>query len=127
MPIRLDRPYSIPQMRSIGRSDDTERLYQLEEKRDKAIRAAAEELLKVLLQFGAVGADARYFQDALPEALFNTLEAHDSQASLLAALAFVEWYRINKAEVYSRAKLRFDEQYRLGGQNYDHDATPDGV
>lgn len=107
MPIRIDRPYTVPTMRRIGKSDDTERLYQLEEKRDKAIRATTEELLKVLLLFGAVAADARYFQDALPESLFNVLEAHDHRASLLAALAFVEWYRVNRPDAWQEATERF--------------------
>lgn len=88
--------YKAPILRPIGRSDDSEKLYRLEEKRDQAVRAATEELHALLLKHDIVSGLAKnasvYFGYILPESLMNLLEAQDRRAALMACLSFIAHY-----------------------------------
>jgi hypothetical protein len=79
----VNRPaYRYPVNPFIGQQRETKRLYALEEKRNRAIRAAAEELQKVL-ELGD------FWREALPEALLSVLESYDRRAAYLAAKAYI--------------------------------------
>jgi sulfate adenylyltransferase subunit 1 (EFTu-like GTPase family) len=77
----------------IGRGEDTEKLYQLEEKRNKYIKLAAEELGKVLCHSGK-----DYWYKTMPEALLSILENFDTQASTMAAEAYLDKQALKKQE-----------------------------
>jgi hypothetical protein len=67
----------------IPRNEDTERLYELERKRNDAFQAAAEELQKVC-------SFEHFWQEAVPEAMLNILEGWDHNAAILGAIAYLE-------------------------------------
>ena len=74
----------IPRLIRIGQSDETERLYQLEEKRAKAIQVAAKELA-VVLEHGP----EEFWQRTMSQALFDMLETTQKEAALAAAVGFL--------------------------------------
>ena len=59
------------------------KLYQLEERRNASLRAAAEELGKVL-------GLTEYWTEMLPEAIYALLDQHDHSAGEIACIAFLE-------------------------------------
>lgn len=67
----------------IGRSEATERLYDLESKRDKAFKAATKELQEVM-QWD------HFWYEAVPEALLSMLEGWDHNAAQLGARTYLE-------------------------------------
>jgi hypothetical protein len=78
-------PYVKPVGAHLTFSPKTRRLYELEERRAQAIKEAAKELGRVL------GHDEREFwHRSMPEALLQVLEHFDTQASRLAAVAYLE-------------------------------------
>lgn len=82
---KINPQYKKPSGVFIGRGDNTEQLYRLEEKRSQAIRAAAQSLGKVL------GFDEKEFWTrTLPEELYNILESYDVDAAKVAAIAYLE-------------------------------------
>lgn len=86
--------YTIPQMRRIGRGDDTEKLYNAEDRRLHAHSQARVALAGVLKQYGL---RCHEYADANPESIFSFLESQDANASILACFAFIQWYRENRA------------------------------
>lgn len=76
----MTKEYRKPMGGYIG--SDAKKLYQLEEKRNDAINAAAEELQKVL------GLED-YWREAVPEALLSILTSYDKKAATLACEAFL--------------------------------------
>lgn len=124
--------YTVPTMRRIGRGSDTEKLYRLEHDRDNAVRMAAAELARVLRSYGVIERDATqgtpYYTDVLPEALFSLLEGEDTSAALLAALAFVDWYRINRTETYETVFRHFSEHRAImNGHMVNHECPACGL
>lgn len=89
-------------MRPIG--DGATLLYALEEKRQNAIRAAAEEHGRVL---GYTSKE--YWTRSLPEQLAQVLEANDSRAALVAAVAYLN----EEAEMIAMTRQRYLECHRL--------------
>jgi len=77
------RYYRIPINPFIPRNADTEKLYELERKRDDAFMAATEELQEVL------GLD-HFWQEAVPEAFLSMLQGWDHNAAQLAAVIYLQ-------------------------------------
>lgn len=74
--------YQEPQRIRIGHHD---KLYSLEEDRNRVIERCAREWAKIR------GIDdGRYWVETLPQALFDTLEAYDPRIATLAAVAFIK-------------------------------------
>lgn len=76
--------YVSPKGPRIDRYDETERLYQLEEKRSMAIRNAAEELAKV---FGH--SKEEFWYVTMPEELMTVLDNYTPELSKVAAEAYL--------------------------------------
>lgn len=79
------RTYNKPTGQHIGRGESTERLYRLEEKRNKAIKEAATELAQVLGH-----SVHEFWQSTMPEELLSILDSFDTFAATLAARAYLE-------------------------------------
>jgi len=77
------KEYRRPTGPYLYRTNQTEKLYALERKRDDAFDAAAKELGKVLdLE--------EFWYEVLPEAILSFLEAWDHKAATLAAEVYLE-------------------------------------
>ena len=74
-----------PQRTFISAGKTSERLYKLEDKRSEAIKACAEEWAKLM----KVPED-RYWEQTLPQALFDTLESYEVAAAAIAAEQFLK-------------------------------------
>lgn len=81
----IAKQYVKPTNPFIGRGDETEALYQREEKRDETFRAAAESLGRVLKH-----EPKEFWVKTLPEALYSLLDHWDHHAGELACIAFLE-------------------------------------
>ena len=77
--------YIEPGSHFISRSDETEKLYRLEEKRNVAIKDCATEWAKI----NAVPQE-EFWTQSLPQALFDLLQSFDSKAAEMAALAYLK-------------------------------------
>jgi hypothetical protein len=74
-----------PQRIRIGRGKSTDRLYDLEEKRQAAIEACAKEWAKVR------GVDdGRYWIETLPQQLFDIMESYDPYIAITACEGFLK-------------------------------------
>lgn len=73
-----------PQKVFIPRNKDTEKLYQLEEKRAQVIIECAEEWQKV------TGTKGDFWSEIMPQSLFDILSSYGSWVSTQAARAFLE-------------------------------------
>lgn len=69
------------------RREEARKLYELEEARDAAIKAAAKELQHFIAQRD--GRDVSFWGEAMPEALLNILDSFVRDASINAAIAFL--------------------------------------
>lgn len=106
------RQYRVPGMQRVDRGSDTERLYTEESRRGSVMERIGEEWLKLAAKFGwhpsPLNKREHLYTHAMPQVLFDTLESFDTNASLLAALAFVEYHRrrdperVAEAEAYTR-------------------------
>lgn len=89
----LDEGYKMPTSPRIGRIRETEKLYRIEDKRNDLITESAEEL-KELYAHSNLENHRHMYQDiwkeAIPEQLRNVLESFDTNASILAAVSFLE-------------------------------------
>jgi len=83
MKAKTEPKYRKPVGTWVGKNEETERLYELEEERDKAFKAAAKELQKIM-KF------KHFWQVAVPEALLSMLEGWDHNAAALGAQAYLE-------------------------------------
>jgi hypothetical protein len=97
-------------MRKIGRGEDTEKLYLAEAKASEALGAAARRLEEVLIAHGLIGPEVHHYMDVRPEAIFTLLESQESGAALVACLAFLDWYRANRQDVFRRALADWETQ-----------------
>jgi hypothetical protein len=104
--------YEIPHLLRLERGPSTEKLYQHEHAAVEAIKRATSELLAVLgeAQQPAAGAARRFWMRGLPLELFTILESFDADASIAAAVGFLEYQRsrhgadrVAKAEARARA------------------------
>jgi len=73
----------------IGRSEETQKLYELEEKAGEMIQRASLELGRVMKKQGKEDLQDIY-RELLPEELLTILDTFDLQASILASTAFLE-------------------------------------
>jgi hypothetical protein len=86
-----------PRMMRISNTPGNQRFYDLEEDRNRAIRACAAEWIEVMKRSNQpiTQLNTPFFpmEDvAIPQALFDALEAHSPVAALTAASAFLEHY-----------------------------------
>lgn len=79
-----DRKCMIPQTVSIGRSDDTAKLYAAEDKLAKALQAAAKELGKVLEH-----PEAEFWTSSMSAAILAMLENTQREAAVAACVGFL--------------------------------------
>lgn len=102
--------YRVPQMRQIGRGPDTERLYAAETVATAALATAARRLEEVLLAKGVIADPVDHYKDVRPEAIFTLLEGQEHGAALVACLAFLDWYRANRADTFRAALIDWESQ-----------------
>lgn len=89
---------TIPEIPFIG--EGAEKLYALEDTRNKAIKAAAQELADVLGH-----TKEEYWTKTIPEALANVLESYERAASVAAAIGYLRQYGNVTVEFEDGAKL----------------------
>jgi len=95
--------YRLPTNFYMRRSEVTADLYQQEEVRDEAVKAAATEWQKLRKGIAWVKLDgddqevgprsADFYKEALPQQLFDLLGSFDRKAALVAAIEFIRTYR----------------------------------
>lgn len=102
--------YRVPDMRKIGRGEDTEQLYAAETKAAAALATAARRLEEVLLKYGAIGEPVDHYKDVRPEAIFTMLESQENGAALVACMAFLDWYRANRPDTFRAALIDWESQ-----------------
>ena len=81
----LDKGYSFPTVPFIGRTQDTKKLYDLEEKRNSAIRDSTQELGDYLNH-----EPTDFYKKTVGESLYSLLDSYDSRASTLVCVEFLK-------------------------------------
>lgn len=82
----MEKVYVKPTMLRIGATKETAKLYDLEDRRDELIKGCAREWAR-LLGF----TDEEFWTVAVPQQLFDLLEAFDHRAAKVAAEAYLEY------------------------------------
>lgn len=84
-----------PSIPRIGRNDETEKLYVLEEQRSEAVKRSARELAVILGH-----TPEQFWTHTMPEALASVLDTYERKVSEAAAIAYLEHfgYIITKKE-----------------------------
>jgi hypothetical protein len=93
----VGQPYPIPKIYAIGRgSNAAEKLYKLEERRNQAIKAAAEQLAIVLNEEinpeQPLDPNKDLYSVLIPEQLASTLESYDHKSSVAACIAYLRYH-----------------------------------
>lgn len=89
-------PAKVPTLQFLGRDENTERLYALEERAQSAVKAAATELGK------ALGNDeSQFWTESLPCELLGILDGFDSRSSAAAATGYLINLSLHNPDVFA--------------------------
>lgn len=92
------KEYQVIEIR-IGKMPATEELYDLESKRNAAIKACAEEWQRVVQE--QIGKVYPFFEAALPTAFYDMMVSYDSAAGICASMYFLRkhGYEVKKVKI----------------------------